>query len=151
APRHLPAARRRRRRRARLGEGGGTMLRNVLLVAWRDFVAVVRTKGFLIGLVFLPGVITVSTLIPKLWERFAEVGERRFVVADFTGKVDAPLAEQIAKGNAIPGQKITIKLEPHDVAKGADGKARPFADETQELEAEFARRARADEIYGFVL
>jgi len=127
------------------------MLRGVLLVAWRDFIAVVRTKGFIIGLVFLPGVIAVSALIPKLWERFAEVGERRFVVADFTGQLGPVLAEQVAKGNEKPGEKIKIRFEPYDVASPKSGATRPFAETTQELELELARRARAEEIYGFVL
>jgi ABC-type Na+ efflux pump permease subunit len=43
------------------------MVRNVLLVAWRDFLAVVRTKGFVIGLVFMPTVIAVSSQLPKLF------------------------------------------------------------------------------------
>ena len=127
------------------------MLRGVMLVAWRDFIAVVRTKGFIIGLVFLPGVIAVSALIPKLWERFAEAGERRFVVADFTGQLGPVLAEQVAKGNEKPGEKIKIRFEPYDVASQKSGATRPFAETTQELELELARRARAEEIYGFVL
>ena len=120
------------------------MLRGVMLVAWRDFIAVVRTKGFIIGLVFLPGVIAVSALIPKLWERFAEAGERRFVVADFTGQLGPVLAEQVAKGNEKPGEKIKIRFEPYDVASQKSGATRPFAETTQELELELARRAKAD-------
>lgn len=131
------------------------MLRNVLLVARRDFLAVVRTKGFVIGLVFLPGIITVSSQVPKLFERFGEVGVRRFAVADFTGRLAQPLAEKVAARNAEPGRKVTVALETLDLA-AAGAAAGDFAAAQSRLRDELARRARLDDkdpqqLYGFVL
>jgi ABC-type Na+ efflux pump permease subunit len=131
------------------------MVRNVLLVAWRDFVAVVRTKGFLIGLVFMPSVIAVSSQLPKLFQRFGEEGVRRFAVADFTGKLTASIVQKVATRNAEPGRKVTVDLEPVDVATASDA-SQPFAARAEAMKEDFARRARgkdddADSLYGFVL
>jgi ABC-2 type transport system permease protein len=131
------------------------MLRNVLLVARRDFLAVVRTKGFVIGLVFLPAMITVSSQIPKLFERFSEEGVRRFAVADFTGRLSQPLAEKVAARNAEPGRKVTVALETVDLAAGG-ASASDFAAARGRLVEELSRRARLEEsdprqLYGFVV
>lgn len=131
------------------------MLRNVLLVARRDFLAVVRTKGFVIGLVFLPGIITVISQVPKLFERFGEEGVRRFAVADFTGRLAPPLSEKVAKRDAEPGRKVTVALEEIEVAAGGAA-AGDFSKERERLQEELSRRARLDDrdpksLYGFVL
>lgn len=128
------------------------MFRNIRLVALRDFLAVVRTKGFLIGLVFLPGVIMASIAVPKLAERFAERGVRRFAVADFTGRVAPELARAVAARNAEPDRKLTLELVPVDLAaKGIAPTA--FAAAKQALGEELAARARGEnpELFGFVL
>jgi ABC-2 type transport system permease protein len=126
------------------------MVRNVLLVARRDFLAVVRTKGFLFGLIFLPGVILASVGLPKLFERFSEQGERRFVVADFTGRLAAPMEQSLAVSNLDPTRKLKVVLEDYDLAAHGIA-AGDFAAAKEHLKDEFARRARAGEIYGFVL
>jgi ABC-2 type transport system permease protein len=131
------------------------MLRNILLVARRDFLAVVRTKGFVIGLLFLPGIITVSSQLPRLFERFGEEGVRRFAVADFTGRLAQPLAEKVARRNAEPGRKVTVALETLDLAT-AGVAASDFTAAQERLRSELARRARLDEhdpqqLYGFML
>lgn len=123
------------------------MFRNILTVAWRDFLAVVRTKGFIIGLLFMPGVITLSsTVLPKLFERMADRGERRFAIADFTGELAAPMAAELQKHNERPGQKLTIALEPFPVAAAAD-----FERERGRVIEELDGRVRGEELFGYVV
>jgi len=131
------------------------MVRNVLLMTRRDFLAVVRTKRFVIRLLFLPGIITASSQLPKLFERFGEEGVRRFAVADFTGRLAQPLAEVVAARNAEPGRKVTVALETVDLAAGGFA-AGDFAANREQLKRELAQRARLDDhdpaqLYGFVV
>jgi ABC-type Na+ efflux pump permease subunit len=136
------------------------MVRNVLLVAWRDFLAVVRTKGFVIGLVFMPTVIAVSSQLPKLFKRFGEEGVRRFAVVDFTGQLAGPIEQRVAVRNAEPDRKVTIEIERVDVAAmdgAAAGDAAAFAAAKEKWKAELSLRAQGGDdldprrLYGFLL
>jgi ABC-type Na+ efflux pump permease subunit len=128
-------------------------IRNVLTVAARDFLAVVRTKAFVIGLLFLPTILTLSsTVIPKLQKRFEERGERRFAVADFTGKVVAPLTEEMARLGRVPDVKLTVALESVALpAASAVGSPAAFQRECDRLRDELAARVRRDELFGYVV
>jgi ABC-2 type transport system permease protein len=125
-------------------------LANVGAVAVRDFLAVVRTKGFVIGLLFMPLMILVSSQLPRLLARFEETGERRFAVVDFTGRLVAPFTQEIARTNAIPGQKMTIVVEPVDPTplEQAPGK---YAVARDELRARLGARIRSHELFGYVI
>jgi ABC-2 type transport system permease protein len=126
------------------------MFARILAVARRDFLAVVRTKGFLIGLLFMPAVMLASVGVPRLLERFGERGERRFAVADFTGRLAEPLLRRIDERNAQPGQKLRVVLEPVDLA--ARGiRPQEFAVAREGLANELAQRVRREELFGYVL
>ncbi len=126
------------------------MASRIWVVAMRDFNAVVRTKGFVIGLLFMPLLMMVSIGLPKLLARFGEQGERRFAVADWSGQLQVPLAAWAAARNAQPGQRLQIVLEPVDLAaKGLAGQ--PYAQARATLAAELADRARAGELFGWLL
>ncbi len=126
------------------------MLGKIAAVATRDFLAVVRTKGFVIGLFFMPGVILLSSYLPKLLDRFAERGERKFAVADFTGELASGLPETVAKKNAEPGRKLTIALELVDVAS-RDAEPGAFAPACDVIRAELEGRVRRGELFGYVV
>jgi len=126
------------------------MLAGIWQVAVRDFNAVVRTKGFVIGLLFMPAVMGASVLLPRLLARFGEQGERRYAVADFTGRLANPIAEKVAARNAEPGRRLTVALEHVDVA-ARGGDAGGFATARAELQSGLVDRIRARELYGFVI
>jgi len=126
------------------------MLARIWAVAMRDFNAVVRTKGFVIGLLFMPCISLLSFALPKLLERFGETGERRYAVADFTGALQPALDTWAKERNGQPGQKLTVALEPVDLAaRGLAGK--PLAEARGALEQEFADRVRRGELYGWLV
>lgn len=126
------------------------MLGRIWTVALRDFNAVVRTKGFVIGLLFMPAITALSIALPKLLERFGEQGERRYAVADLTGELVAPLQEWAARRNAEPGQRLTVALEAVDLA-GAGVEGEGFDAARARLEPALAERARAGQIFGWLV
>ena len=126
------------------------MLARIWAVAMRDFNAVVRTKGFVIGLLFLPCLTLLSLALPKLLAGFGEKGERRYAVADFTGALQPALDTWAKERNARPGQKLTVAFEPFDLAaRGFAGK--PLASVRGDLEQELAVRVRRGELYGWLV
>jgi len=126
------------------------MLARIWAVAMRDFNAVVRTKGFVIGLLFMPCLTLLSLALPKLLERFGETGERRYAVADFTGALQPALDTWAKERNERPGQKLTVALEAVDLAaRGLSGK--PLVDARGAIEQELAARVRSGELYGWLV
>lgn len=128
------------------------MLGRIWTVARRDFDAVVRTKGFVIGLLFMPALVLLSTALPKMLERFGEKGDRRVAVVDLTGQLQAPLAAWAEQRNAQPGEKLFVRLEavePPGAAEG--GAARTLAAARAALEGELAERVRREELFGWLI
>jgi ABC-type Na+ efflux pump permease subunit len=70
------------------------MLRRILLIARRDYVAVVRTKAFIIGLVAFPILFGGGTVAAALMQNRG--GTKRVVILDRTG-ISAPRIIQAAK------------------------------------------------------
>lgn len=126
------------------------MWKRIWLVARRDFDAVVRTKGFVIGLLFMPLLTLASIGLPKLLEKMGESGERRFAVADWSGALQQPLAEWATQRNGQPGQKLQMVLEPVDLA-AAGLLDKPYSVARAELAEQLAQRARAGELFGWLL
>ena len=129
------------------------MFARIWAVAMRDFNAVVRTKGFVIGLLFMPLLMTAMIALPKLLERFGEQGTRRFAVVDLTGELRQPLAEWAEKRNAVPGEKLTVTLEVVDaVATSAPSDAgTSLAVVRAALEPQLAERVRSGELFGWLV
>jgi len=68
-------------------------MRKILLVAVRDYTAAVRTKAFLIGLVFVPIMFGGVFIAMKLTEGRVDTTDRRIAVIDRTGEVAPALVE----------------------------------------------------------
>jgi ABC-2 type transport system permease protein len=87
-------------------------MKNVLLVASREFIATVSTKAFIIGLLFMPLMIAVSAIVfPRLLNprNFKTSGE--VAIVDPTGRVMADIASAFA---------------PERLAERRDDQARQF-------------------------
>ena len=75
------------------------MTRNkILLVAQREFMENVRTKGFWIGILVFPVLLTAGVTVPVLIERTRDA--RQFAVIDQSGWVLDAIAERIAQDTA---------------------------------------------------
>ena len=66
----------------------------VLRLAIREYLAAVRTKGFIVGLVMLPVFMSGSMIAMMLLKDHVDIRERRIVVIDETGQFSEVLMEQ---------------------------------------------------------
>ncbi len=122
-------------------------MRKILVIAWREFIATVKTKAFLIGVIMMPIMMGGGAIASIINEKFEDNGVKTFVVVDRTpGAKVAPLLQKaIEKRN-----KSTI---------GKDGK-RTSPEFKLEIEApkpdideqrvEMSERIRKDKIAGFL-
>lgn len=111
----------------------------VAAVAWREFLATVRTRAFLLSVVLMPGLIIGALygadLVHEL-SREEKIPPRKLAVVDRTGRLLAALAEQVASHNRErPSQPFELEALPPEQA------------DTEALGA----RARAGELYGYLL
>jgi ABC-type Na+ efflux pump permease subunit len=74
-------------------------MRKALFVAIRDYNAAVRTKGFLIGLLFVPIMFGGVFIVMKLTEGQGDTTDRRIAVVDHTGVVAPALIEAAERRN----------------------------------------------------
>jgi ABC-2 type transport system permease protein len=80
----------------------------VLVIALRDYLATVRTKGFLIGLLLMPILMSGGYVAQKLVGNQVDVRERHYAVVDRTS--DGKIAE-LLKEKADARNKETIQTE----------------------------------------
>ncbi len=128
-------------------------MRNIALVAQREYIAHVRTKGFVIGIVFTPLLIVGFWGISKLVDRLSEREGKPFVVVDASTPAPDP---QGRFGSAPPGhdlgRRLAVRWLPAErwalervVRVGEDGR-----DEAT-LVDELSASARAGELAGFAV
>jgi len=89
-------------------------MRKALLVALRDYNAAVRTKGFLIGLLFVPIMFGGVFIVIKLTEGRVDTTDRRIAVVDHTGVVAPALVEAAERRNEseLYDQETGKKVQP---------------------------------------
>jgi ABC-type Na+ efflux pump permease subunit len=111
----------------------------VIAVAVREFLATVRTRAFLLTVVFMPGLIVGGIYGTRFVQDLAkneQIATRTLAVVDPTGMVFEALTGQIQVHNAeFPNQPFALEEVPPD---GDVGEA-------------LLERIRNDEIYGYVI
>jgi len=75
-------------------------MRKVLLIALRDYNAAVRTKGFIIGLLFMPILLGGSLIGLKLMESHRDTRDKRIAIVDHSGLIAPAVAEAAKQRNA---------------------------------------------------
>jgi ABC-2 type transport system permease protein len=91
----------------------------LITVAWREFLATIRTKAFVLSVLLMPGLIMVSALGAGWAQKIGQSEKlpvRRIAVVDHTGVVFEPLLARVAEHNAERPQQ---RLELERVAPGA--------------------------------
>jgi ABC-type Na+ efflux pump permease subunit len=103
-------------------------MRRILLVARRDFIATVSTKGFIVGLLVLPALISlVAALAPRIPEMRRPVSGEVAIV-DPTGRVSAHARAALAP-DAIRARRLA---EARRVTAPVAGAVGPVADQAIE-------------------
>ena len=123
-------------------------MRKALLVAVRDYNAAVRTKGFLIGLLFVPIMFGGVFIVMKLTEGRGDTTDRRIAVVDHTGVVALALVEAAEQRNEseIHDQETGKKVKPAYLIEIVE----PRATEMEVQRLELSDTVRAGELFAFL-
>jgi ABC-2 type transport system permease protein len=122
-------------------------MRKVAVVARREYVATVATKGFIISLVLVPILVVLGILIPKFVKDRSETGEKKLVVLDGTGELFAALQREAEEHNAREryNPKTGETDAPHYVLE-----AGPAVPVTDEVRLALSERVRKEDLFAFV-
>lgn len=123
-------------------------MRRVLLVAWRDYLATVKTKGFIIGLVIAPLFMGGSGVAFALLRNQVDTRDRRVAVIDHSGTVVGELQRAASERNdrevfdATKGEKVkpAYVIDPIETASG----------EAEVQRLQLSNRVRQGELHGFL-
>jgi ABC-2 type transport system permease protein len=128
-------------------------VRKALVIAARDYLAAVRTKSFIITLVLMPVLMGGSAAMQAVLKKQSSGQARRFAVVDRTpGARLFPLlaraAEKRNEGEAKDAEAGAARRAPFLLEQVTLDRDTPEA--VDELRLRLSRRARDDEIWGFV-
>jgi ABC-2 type transport system permease protein len=123
------------------------MLRKVLLVAKRDYIASVRTKAFIFGLIIAPLLFGSGFFALAIMKNKPDLKERRIAIVDHTGAAAGEVVESIRRANRedmydkLTGRQV-MPLYTTEIVSPAQNAA------SQRLE--LSNRIRRGDLYGFL-
>jgi len=120
-------------------------MKRVLTVARMEFLTLVRTKAFIIGILMMPVLIGISILFQMYAARHVDTEDRRFAVVDHSGALYGAIASAAESHNASRGAGET-RTGPHFIASRVDPAGRPI----DEVKLELSDRVRAKDLFAFV-
>lgn len=120
-------------------------MRRVFTVAQMEFLALVRTKAFIIGILMMPVLIGVSILFQVYAARHVDTEDRKVAVIDHSGALYDTLAAAAADHNTQAGSGETRK-GPHFLLERVEPNGRA----ADALKLELSDRVRDDDLFAFV-
>lgn len=124
-------------------------MRKTLIVAQSEFITLVRTKAFIVGVVLMPVIMVVSVLLVRATKDSTDGKDRRFALVDYSGVVAEPLREVAALYNAAtpeaPAGALARKgprFVPVEIER--EGRA------PEDLRLDLSDRVRKGEFFAFV-
>jgi ABC-type Na+ efflux pump permease subunit len=124
-------------------------MRKALIVAQSEFTSLVRSKGFLIGLILMPVVIGGSILLVRATKDTTDLRDRTFAIVDYTGVIASPFKEVAALYNGSAPSAMESVL-PRKGAKFIPIEVKPDGRSPEELRLDLSNRVRRDELFAFV-
>jgi ABC-2 type transport system permease protein len=118
----------------------------VLVIARREYLSRIKTKGFWIGTVLLPLLMLALTVLPGLLLSKLK-GTLRVAVVDETGRIGGPLAERLPRVQPAAGDG---ERDRNPEASAIQVELVPAADDEAEQRAALDRRILAEEIDAWV-
>jgi ABC-2 type transport system permease protein len=117
----------------------------VLLVARTEFLAIVRGKAFIVGVLSIPTLIGLSIAFQIFAQRQADISTHHVAVVDHTGRLFEPLARAAARFND--------RSHAGSLRSGPTFALQPVAAEADDGSVELALsdRVRAGELFAFVV
>lgn len=124
---------------------------NIVVIAKREYLQRVRTKGFWIGTLLIPVFIAVVALLPALL-MMASTTSQTIVVVDETGKLAQGFAQRANSRTGEPqkdGKERGLAVDESKTAR-FEVKVEPFAGGGERQRADLDRRVLAEEIDAWV-
>jgi ABC-2 type transport system permease protein len=122
-------------------------MHKIAIIARREYQALVRTKAFIISLVIMPVFMFGGIFIQKFLAGRIDVGEKKIVVLDGTGRMFEPLAAlaKIHDESDLVDKETGRKTRPTiTLEQGPSGPV------TDELRLTLSERVRRNELFAFV-
>src|SRR6478672_2284941 len=120
-----------------------------LIVAQSEFTTLVKTKGFLVGLILMPVVIGGSFLLVRATKDTTDLKDRTFAIVDYTGVIAEPLTEVAALYNGSTPSAVGAVL-PRKGAKFIPVEVKPDGRGPDDLRLDLSNRVRREELFAFV-
>jgi hypothetical protein len=120
-------------------------MNRMLTIAQTEFLALVRTKAFIFGILLIPALMTVFITFMSYAESHVDTTDRAVAVIDRTGVLFEPLARAADAHNQKAGTG-DAKTAPHYQLSRADSSGRSIDDVTVEL----SEKVKARDLFGFV-
>lgn len=120
-------------------------MKRILVVARTEFLAIVRGKAFIIGVLMVPIIIALSIAFQIFAERRADITERTVAVIDRTGVLFDALAEAAGTHNA-ENMREGVRTGPAFLLERVE----PGDRTTGEIELDLSERVRSRDLFAFV-
>lgn len=92
-------------------------MNKILIVAKREYLASVKTKGFLIGTLLLPILFGILFLIPTIAKKLSPTKPKNIVVIDLSGTIYSDFELQVKEMNKWSNEKYNIQHRQVDITK----------------------------------
>ena len=120
-------------------------MNRVFTVAQMEFLTLVRTKAFIIGILMMPVLMAVSVIFQVYAARDVDTEDRKVAVIDHSGALYDTLAAAAAEHNTQAGAG-DARTGPHFLLERVDLNRRAAAD----VKLELSDRVRDDKLFAFV-
>jgi ABC-2 type transport system permease protein len=120
-------------------------MNRILTVAQSEFLSLIRTKAFIIGILLVPVLMTLFITFMNYAEDHVDTTDRRIAVIDETGVLWEPLQRAAVEHNTEAGEGAD-KTEPHFLLERVESGPRTKDDVAVEL----SQRVKAKELFAFV-
>ena len=121
------------------------MKNKALIVALSEFTTLVRSKGFLVGLILMPIFMAIAVGVQRFTRDATDIKDRRFVLVDRSGVLFGPLKEAADEWNRANEADGAARTQPRFLPSEAK-----FDANDERARAELSDRVRRDEIFAFV-
>ena len=118
----------------------------ILIVATAEFMSLVRTKAFLIGVLLMPIFMLGTIVFQRVTERRLDTTTRTFAVVDHTGGVYPVLAAAVEQWNAQAVGPDGVQRAPRLVARAVN----PAGRNLDALRLDLSEQVRREELFAFV-
>jgi ABC-2 type transport system permease protein len=124
-------------------------MRKTLIVAQSEFITLVRTKAFLVGVVLMPVMMVASILLVRATKDSTDGKDRTFAFVDYTGVIGEPLTEVAALYNASSPAAAEAGLSRQG-PRFVPVEIKPDGRSPDDLRMELSDRVRKQEFFAFV-